>query len=380
MVRIFSDLLEDCMEVFMDDFTVYAKSFEACLDNLSQVLCRCIDSNLVLNFGKCHFMVIEGIVLRHHVLARGIEVNKEKVDIISSLFLLAIYQEFQQDCPTSIQATIEGHRICIRLALCGCFPRVEEETHVCAYPPSTELGVSVRAYVRRVQLCARSRPRTKSQQATSCHWLCILDHGSGPNRICLAPSYSFSNHVALKFLLKKPNAKLRLVRWMLLLQEFNVEIKDKKGAENAIADNLNRLEREVDPLPIRDEFLDEQILQLTHATPWYVDIYNFLVTSTYPKGTYKVYKDKLGNKAKNYIWDNLYLWRICNGQIIRRCIPKFEIQSVLYFYYSTVGVDHYGSGRIAKESSIVGYTGQTFSETHMHSSQPANNSRKQEWL
>ncbi|RDX96604.1 Retrovirus-related Pol polyprotein, partial [Mucuna pruriens] len=64
---IFSDLLQDCMEVFMDDFMVYADSFDACLENLSKVLTSCIDTNLVLNFEKCHFMVTEGIVLGHLV-------------------------------------------------------------------------------------------------------------------------------------------------------------------------------------------------------------------------------------------------------------------------------------------------------------------------
>ncbi|RDY09476.1 hypothetical protein CR513_06147, partial [Mucuna pruriens] len=63
MTSIFSDLLQDCIEVFMNDFMVYADSFNACLENLSKVLTRCIDTNLVLNFEKCHFMVIEGIVL-----------------------------------------------------------------------------------------------------------------------------------------------------------------------------------------------------------------------------------------------------------------------------------------------------------------------------
>ncbi|RDX72039.1 Retrovirus-related Pol polyprotein, partial [Mucuna pruriens] len=75
----------DCMEVFMDDFTVYADSFEACLSNLSKVLKRCIDTNLVLNFEKCHFMVTKGIVLGQLVSNRGIEVDKSKIDIISSL-------------------------------------------------------------------------------------------------------------------------------------------------------------------------------------------------------------------------------------------------------------------------------------------------------
>ncbi|RDX94442.1 Retrovirus-related Pol polyprotein from transposon 17.6, partial [Mucuna pruriens] len=85
MISIFSNLLEDYMEVFMDDFTMYAESFEACLENLSRVLSICMETNLTLNFEKCHFMVIEGIVLGHLKSNRGIEVDKAKVDIITSL-------------------------------------------------------------------------------------------------------------------------------------------------------------------------------------------------------------------------------------------------------------------------------------------------------
>ncbi|RDY13936.1 Retrovirus-related Pol polyprotein from transposon 17.6, partial [Mucuna pruriens] len=85
MTSIFSDLLQECMEVFIDNFTMYADSFETCLENLSKVLKRCIDTNLVLNFEKCHFMVTEGIVLGHLVSSRGIEVDKSKIDIITSL-------------------------------------------------------------------------------------------------------------------------------------------------------------------------------------------------------------------------------------------------------------------------------------------------------
>ncbi|RDY08528.1 Retrovirus-related Pol polyprotein, partial [Mucuna pruriens] len=83
MLSIFSNLLEECMEVFMDDFMVYADTFYACLENLSRVLKRCIDTNL--NFEKSHLMVIEGIVLDHLVSNRGIEVDKAKVDVITSL-------------------------------------------------------------------------------------------------------------------------------------------------------------------------------------------------------------------------------------------------------------------------------------------------------
>ncbi|KAJ1694699.1 hypothetical protein LUZ63_011397 [Rhynchospora breviuscula] len=85
MMAIFSDFLEKEMEVFMDDFSVYGTSFDSCLTNLSRVLKRCEEVNLVLNWEKCHFMVQRGVVLGHVVTANGIEVDKAKVEVIEKL-------------------------------------------------------------------------------------------------------------------------------------------------------------------------------------------------------------------------------------------------------------------------------------------------------
>ena len=74
-MSIFSDMVEDTIEVCMDDFSVVGDSFERCLTNFSDVLKRCEDCNLVLNWEKCHFMVKEGIVLGHRILEKGIEVD-----------------------------------------------------------------------------------------------------------------------------------------------------------------------------------------------------------------------------------------------------------------------------------------------------------------
>ncbi|KAL6315206.1 hypothetical protein AAG906_037438 [Vitis piasezkii] len=85
MLSIFSDMVERIMEVFMDDITVYGGTFEECLVNLEAVLHRCIEKDLVLNWEKCHFMVRQGIVLGHIISEKGIEVDKAKVELIVKL-------------------------------------------------------------------------------------------------------------------------------------------------------------------------------------------------------------------------------------------------------------------------------------------------------
>ncbi|KAD4385266.1 hypothetical protein E3N88_25434 [Mikania micrantha] len=73
MVAIFQDMIESSMEVFMDDFSVYGDSFDQCLVNLERMLKRCVETKLMLNWEKCHFMVTEGIVLGHKISRVGIE-------------------------------------------------------------------------------------------------------------------------------------------------------------------------------------------------------------------------------------------------------------------------------------------------------------------
>ncbi|XP_027062064.1 uncharacterized protein [Coffea arabica] len=84
MMSIFSDMIENCIEIFMDDFTIYGGSFDQCLHHLTKVIQRCIEINLILNYEKCHFMVKEGIVLGHVISTWGIEVDKAKVDLTTS--------------------------------------------------------------------------------------------------------------------------------------------------------------------------------------------------------------------------------------------------------------------------------------------------------
>ncbi|GJX19599.1 reverse transcriptase domain-containing protein [Tanacetum coccineum] len=85
MMAIFHDMIEETMEVFMDDFSIFGDSFSLCLSHLDKMLKRCEDTNLVLNWEKCQFMVKEGIVLGHKISKSGIEVDRAKFDVIAKI-------------------------------------------------------------------------------------------------------------------------------------------------------------------------------------------------------------------------------------------------------------------------------------------------------
>ncbi|GKG19363.1 hypothetical protein Tco_0376462, partial [Tanacetum coccineum] len=85
MLAMFHDMIKESVEVFMDEFSVFGDSFDKCLNNLDKMLQRCKDAHLDLNWGKCQFIVKEGIMLGHKVSSAGLEVDKAKIDVISKL-------------------------------------------------------------------------------------------------------------------------------------------------------------------------------------------------------------------------------------------------------------------------------------------------------
>ena len=94
----------------------------------------------------------------------------------------------------------------------------------------------------------------------------------------------FTDHAALCYLFDKKDVKPRLIRWMLLLQEFDLEVGDKKGSKNSVANHLSRLEqKEVRPdLVIQEAFPDEQLFACEIKLPWYADIVNYLACKVLP--------------------------------------------------------------------------------------------------
>ncbi|GJW01275.1 reverse transcriptase domain-containing protein [Tanacetum coccineum] len=123
------------------------------------------------------------------------------------------------------------------------------------------------------------------------------------------------------------DAKARLMRWILLLQEFDIEIRDKKGAENLAADHLSRLEN-----PHQNEFENKEITETfpletlgsvalrNDSTPWFADFANYHAGNFIVKGMSSQQKNKFFKDVKHYFWDDPFLFKICADQVIRRCV------------------------------------------------------------
>ena len=115
----------------------------------------------------------------------------------------------------------------------------------------------------------------------------------------------YTDHAALKYLLTKKDAKPRLIRWIMLLQEFDLEIRDKKGADNCVADHLSRMLIQGSDLLIKDYLRDDTLLKVTASSPWYANLVNFMVTEYIPP---REDKKRLIHLSRFHIWDNPYLF------------------------------------------------------------------------
>ncbi|CAH9124841.1 unnamed protein product [Cuscuta epithymum] len=397
MMSIFSEYVELFMEVFMDDFTIHGDSFDSCLYHLSLVLKSCLESNLVLNSEKCHFMVEEGIVLGHVISSKGIEVDKAKVEVIQSLpypttvreirsFLghAGFYRRFIKDFSkiasplcTLLQKEVEF----IFSEECKKAFNTLKEKLVTApiiqapdwslpfeimcdasdYAVGAVLGQKVGRASHVIYYASTTLNDAQRNYATTEKEMLAVVYALEKFRSYLLGTkvIIYTDHAALRFLMTKKEAKPRLIRWILLLSEFDVEIKDKKGMENLVADHLSRLVLDEGNDHIKDdirgEFPDETLFSLKEIRPWYAHIVNFLVLNRFPPSFSKAQREKLQHDAKQYVWDEPYLWKHCKDQVIRRCIPETEITSILAFCHSHACGGHFGGKRTAMKVLECGF-------------------------
>ena len=176
-----------------------------------------------------------------------------------------------------------------------------------------------------------------------------------------------TDHSAIKYLMTKKDAKPRLIRWVLLLQEFDVEIKDKKGTENLVANHLSRLERAGDNVPVNDEFPDEKLLAIEdkRAVPWFADYVNYLVAKVVPPEFSYQQKKRFFAHLKHYYWEEPILYRHCADQVIRRCVPEDEMHSILNHCHTLPCGGHFGGQRTAAKVLQSGFYWPTlFKDAH----------------
>ncbi|XP_074283059.1 uncharacterized protein LOC141607607 [Silene latifolia] len=146
----------------------------------------------------------------------------------------------------------------------------------------------------------------------------------------------FSDHRTLRHLLVKKESKPCFLRWMLLLQEFHLDIRDKKGAENVVANHLSRIrfDNKDEDTQINDSFLDDILLAIhtqleRYTTPWFVDFENYIVGGVLPPKFNYNQRKRFLFEVKRYFWDDPNLYKACSDGIYQKCVPQWEVQGVL---------------------------------------------------
>jgi hypothetical protein len=253
----------------MDDFSVFGKTFMDCLANLDKVLTRCAEVDLVLNWEKCHFMVKKGIVLGHVISERGIKMDKAKVETVEQLlppmdvkslrsFLghAEFYRRFikyfskitkpltqllQKDMAFYFDEKCLAAFRTLKCALVSA-PIIQPPDwsqpfeimcDVSDYAVGAVLGQRKEGRVHAVYYASKTLSEAQLNYATTEKELLAVVFAFEKFRsyIVNLKVIVYTDHAAIKYLLAKMDAKPRLIRWILLLQEFYVEIRDKKGVE-----------------------------------------------------------------------------------------------------------------------------------------------------
>ncbi|GJU72007.1 reverse transcriptase domain-containing protein [Tanacetum coccineum] len=177
--------------------------------------------------------------------------------------------------------------------------------------------------------------------------------------LVLSKSIVYTDHLALKYPMNKQDAKPRLLWWVLLLQEFDITIRDKKGSENLAVDYLSRLENPhkdvLENKDINENFPLETLGVISNgSTPWFADYANYHAGNFIIKGMTTQQKKKFFKDVKHYFWDDPYLFRICADQIIRRCVHGQEANDILKACHERPTGGHHSANLTAKKVSNRG--------------------------
>ncbi|GJT14547.1 reverse transcriptase domain-containing protein [Tanacetum coccineum] len=254
------------------------------------MLVRCKETNLVLNWDKCHFMVKEGIVLGHKISKAGIEVDKAKIDVIAKLpyptnikemrsflghvgFYRRFIKDFSKIARPMTQLLMKDTKFIFSSECIESFDilRSKLTTAPIIIAPNWDLDIEL----IKTMNDAQEHYTTTEKEVLAV----VYAFDKFRSHLIMSKTMVYTDHSVVKYLFRKQDAKPRLIRWVLLLQEFTIEIKDKKGSENLAVDHISRLENleleELDKDSIRDSFPDEDLMVINikeaETDPWYAD-------------------------------------------------------------------------------------------------------------
>nr|GFA23356.1 reverse transcriptase domain-containing protein [Tanacetum cinerariifolium] len=298
MMAIFHDMIEQTMEVFMDDFSVF------------------------------------GIVLGHKILKKGIEEDKAKIEVISKL---------------PHRTTVKGIRSFLGHAAFRTLKEKLTEAPILIAPNWDQpfelmcdasdfvvgvvLGQRIEKHFRSIHYASKTMTEAESNYTTTEKEMLAVVYTFEKFRsyLIMNKSIVYTDHSALKCLFAKKDAKARLLRWILLLQEFDFKVVDTKGAENYAADHLSHLENPYenvfDPKEINEFFPLETISKLAHhdqSTPWFADFANYHTRKFIIKGMSTQQKNKFFKDVKYYFWDDPHLFKTYADQVIRRALTSWD--------------------------------------------------------
>nr|GFA65297.1 reverse transcriptase domain-containing protein [Tanacetum cinerariifolium] len=321
MMAIFHDMIEKTMEVFMDDFSVFGNSFQTCLSHLEKILKRCEDTNLCLNWEKSHFMVKEGIVLGHKISKNEIEVDKANVDGIAKLphpttvkgirsffghagFFRRFIKDFSKIARSMTRLLKKDTPFLFSTECVEAFQTLKRkltEAPILIAPDwdlpfelmydasdfaiGAVLGQHQEKHFRPIHHASKTITEAESNYTTTEKEMLAVVYAFEKFRsyLIMNKSIVYTDHSTLKYLFAKKDSKARLLRWVLLLEEFTFKVIDTKGAENLATDHLSRLENlhqnVLDPRKINESFPLETLNMVSShgksSTPWFADFANY---------------------------------------------------------------------------------------------------------
>nr|GEU58507.1 reverse transcriptase domain-containing protein [Tanacetum cinerariifolium]GEU99005.1 reverse transcriptase domain-containing protein [Tanacetum cinerariifolium] len=348
MMAIFHDMIEKTMEVFMDDFSVFGNSFQSCLSHLENMLKRCEDTNLCLNWEKSHLWLWKTF----SKIARPMTILLEK----DTLFI------FSQECVDAFQ-TLKRKltEAPILIALDWDMP-FELMCGASDFAIGAVLGQHQDKHFRPIHYASKTMTEAESNYIMTEKEMLAVGYAFEKFRsyLIMNKSIVYTDHYALKYLFAKKDSKARLLRWVLLLQEFTFKVVDTKGAENLAAYHLSRLKNPHQNVLDPKESFPLETLNLVstrgnQSTPWFADFANYHTGNFIVKGMSSQQKSKFFKYVKHYFWDDPYLFKICADQVIRRCVSGQEAVEILKACHSGPTGGHHGPNYIARKVFDSGF-------------------------